>query len=143
MTTHADHDHPNTKAGRAACRRNAAALDDSIARHPAKGKPTEKKPKATLKAVPSRRKPQDDPGDPDCEHPRTKQNTCTECGATNVLARKYPQRVEREVVSEIKTTPHLFNPHDTRPSICLNCGKPEEARIHTDGPTDLSANFGF
>lgn len=50
MTTHADHDHPNTKAARAACRKAAlngqtptTAKQGSEARHPA-GKKAKKPP---------------------------------------------------------------------------------------------------
>lgn len=56
MTTHAEHDHPNTKAARAACRK---ALEGSISRHPAKGASG-----ARLKAVPGEGKPKKQPPKP-------------------------------------------------------------------------------
>lgn len=92
MTSHAGHDHPATKAGRAACR---------------KGRPV------------------------DAEAPVTSREGDAK-GATRTKRPTPAQRVEREVVSEILTTPHAHNPHDKYPRVCLNCGLDTTAVIHAE-----------
>lgn len=105
MTTHAEHDHPNTKAARAACRK---ALEGSISRHPAKGEPG-----ARLKAVPGEGK-----------------------------AAKPKKQPKPKITQAVNTSlPHEFDEDAERPGFCYVCRLTKRARVHDEGPTDLTKLF--
>lgn len=110
MTTHEGHDHPNTKAGRAACRRAAQA-----------GLTTEEMAKRRI------------------------QDNATDSRKAQIKARAKRAKVDgRKVEKPINTSlPHAYDPDSERPDRCYVCRLTRTARVHSEGPTDLSARFGF
>lgn len=109
MTAHEGHDHPNTKAARAKCRRASSGpiTDSMIAK----------------------------------EKYRAEAKTKTESAAT----RGEPKPSSRRRVTEpIHTAlPHAYDEDMERPGRCYVCKLTRTARIHSEGPRDLSALFRF
>lgn len=136
MIAHEGHDHPPTKAARAACRRAMTAsegVDASIKRHPAKGTqaPRAAKPKRKGKGLP------DGEDTAICPHDhvvgrRTKQTGkryyyCLDCQTHSA---KVFGTVTPDPDTMIKTEPHEFVPLEHFEQMCVHCGRTEDAQLH-------------
>lgn len=112
MTTHEGHDHPNTKAARAACRRAAGLIGDR--------KSASSLPKMSAE-----------------EKARIKANKPAVRGKA-----KKDKANQRRVEKPINTSlPHAFDEDMERPGRCYVCKLTRTARIHTAGPSDLASRL--
>lgn len=128
MTTHEGHDHPNTKAGRAACRR--AALQGQA--------PT------TDKQGSQNRHPAGKKGHVFVANDQFP-DQCATC-AQNREARIHRAKratLKRKADTADPSLPHAYDEDMERAKRCYICKRGEGASVHTEGPRDLGKLLNF
>lgn len=143
MTTHEGHDHPNTKAGRAACRR--AALQ---------GQPPKTTEEASRERHPAGKKLSPD----DCDHPNVKRQAhknqhsqdikyhyrCPSCGKTSVSPFGAAAKArKRKADTADPSMPHAYDEDMEKANRCYICKRGASASVHTEGPRDLAKLLTF